>query len=269
MNSTGTFQIGYRSSSEFYTGYISNFRVVKGTAVYTSAFTPPTSPVTAITNTSLLTNFTNAGIYDLTTRNVIETMGNADVNTAITKYGTGSLEFDGTGDVLSIAYSSIWDRFVTGNFTIEGWFYARTLTSYNGMLTHWRSNGTTGWTLETVGTGVFFYIWDTSINNYGSTGGGTFTTNQWNHVACVRNGATITVYLNGTAVGSTLSMTGRTTSESTDPLIIGGMWSNSGPSGGLDSEADWDGFIDDLRVTKGFARYTGNFTPPTSTFSKS
>jgi len=259
---------GYDNGSFYFKGYIADYKITTGTALYTGDFTVSSTPLTRGVNTTVLCNFINANIYDWTTRNVIETMGNAKVNTAITKYGTGSLEFDGTGDVLDITYSSIWDRFLLGNFTIEGWFYARTLTSYNGMLTHWRSNGTIGWTLETVGTGVFLYIWDTSISNYGLAGGGTFTTNQWNHVACVRNGATITVYLNGTAVGSTLSMTGRTTTESTDPLVIGGMWSNTGPSGGLDSEADWDGFIDDLRVTKGLARYTANFTPPTSAYRR-
>jgi hypothetical protein len=255
----------YSGGGYAFEGYVSNARIVKGTAVYTTTFTPPTAPLTAIANTSLLTNLTNAGIYDWTTRNVIETIGNAKVNTAITKYGTGSLEFDGTGDVLAVPHSPLWINFLTGDFTIEGWFYARTLTSYNGMVTHWRSNGTTGWTLETVGSGIFFYIRDISTNNYFNAGGGTFTTNQWNHVAVVKNGATITIYLNGTAVGDTLSMTGKTTSESTDPIVIGGMWSNTGPSGGLDTEADWDGFIDDLRITRS-ARYTANFTPPTSAF---
>jgi hypothetical protein len=241
-------------------GYLAGSRV-SSTAVYTGAFTP--SLPTVISGTQLLLNHTNAGIYDWTTRNVIETIGDAKVNTAITKYGTGSLEFDGTGDILDVAHSPLWINFLTGDFTIEGWFYARTLTSYNGMVTHWRTNGTTGWTLETVGSGIFFYIWNTATSGYAYAGGGTFTTNQWNHVACVKNGANITIYLNGTATGDTLSMTGKTTSESTDPIVIGGMWSGTGPSGGLDTTADWDGFIDDLRISR-FARYTANFTPPTS-----
>ena len=179
----------YSGSGYAFEGYVSNARIVKGTAVYTTTFTPPTAPLTAIANTSLLTNFTNAGIYDWTTRNVIETIDNAKVNTAITKYGTGSLELDGTGDILTVPHSPLWINFLTGDFTIEGWFYARTLTSYNGIVTHWRTNGTTGWTLETVGTGLFFYIWNTATSGYAYAGGGTFTTNQWNHVACVKNGA--------------------------------------------------------------------------------
>jgi len=84
-------QIGRRGDNTFYlNGYMSNARIVKGTAVYTAAFTPPTSPVTAITNTSLLTDFTNAGIYDATAINDMETVGNAQVSTAVSKFGGSS-----------------------------------------------------------------------------------------------------------------------------------------------------------------------------------
>jgi len=61
-------------------GYLNGVRFVKGTAVYTAAFTPPTAPLTAITNTQLLCNFTNAGIYDATSKNDLETVGNAQMH---------------------------------------------------------------------------------------------------------------------------------------------------------------------------------------------
>ena len=72
------------------TGYISDLRILKGTALYTTTFTPPTAPLTAITNTSLLLNFTNAGIYDATAKNVLETVGDAKISTAQSKWGGGS-----------------------------------------------------------------------------------------------------------------------------------------------------------------------------------
>jgi len=69
-------------------GYITDHRLVKGTAVYTSNFTPPTAPLTAITNTSLLLSATNAGIYDSAAKNDLETVGNAQVSTTQAKWGT-------------------------------------------------------------------------------------------------------------------------------------------------------------------------------------
>jgi hypothetical protein len=55
---------------------------------------------TAITNTSLLLLAPNAGIFDNTGKNNLETVGNAQIDTSVKKYGTGSMEFDGTGDYL-------------------------------------------------------------------------------------------------------------------------------------------------------------------------
>ncbi|MFN8996271.1 MAG: LamG domain-containing protein, partial [Pseudomonadota bacterium] len=101
-----------------WTGYLSNARIVKGTAVYTAAFTPPTAPLTAITNTSLLCNFTNAGIFDSASGNDLETVGNAQVSTTQAKWGTTSMAFDGTGDwLLNIDKPAL--RLGTAAFTIE------------------------------------------------------------------------------------------------------------------------------------------------------
>jgi hypothetical protein len=72
------------------------------TAFVYSSFTPPTAPLTAVTNTQLLCNFTNAGILDNAMMNDLETVGNAQISTSVKKYGTGSMYFDGTGDWLSV-----------------------------------------------------------------------------------------------------------------------------------------------------------------------
>jgi hypothetical protein len=111
-------------------GYISDIRVVKGTAVYTTTFTPPTAPLNAITNTSYLLKFTNAGIYDHAMLNDLETVGNAQVSTSVVKYGTGSMYFDGAGDYLSRPASSLY-ALGTGDFTIEAWVYANTTITNN------------------------------------------------------------------------------------------------------------------------------------------
>ena len=76
-------------------GYLSDCRIIKGTALHTSTYTPPSSPVSVVSGTSILLNYTNAGIPDSAMMNDLETVGNAQVSTTQKKYGTGSLYFDG------------------------------------------------------------------------------------------------------------------------------------------------------------------------------
>ena len=133
-------------------GYISNLRVVKGAAVYTAAFTPPTSPLTAIANTSLLTCQSNRFVDNSTNAFVMTPSGDvsvqtfspfapSDVYSAATN--GGSAYFDGTGDNLTQA-SGQQVSFGTGNFTIEAWIYWTTSIASESAIM-W-GNGV-GWTL--------------------------------------------------------------------------------------------------------------------------
>jgi len=102
-----------------------------------------------------------------------------------------------------------------------------------------------------VGTTFDFYYGSSTL----SVTRPTFSTATWYHVAVVRNGATVTLYINGTS-SSSANFPSSTTSINTggtNPLKIGEY------AGGC-----IDGYIDDLRITKGVARYTASFTPPTS-----
>ena len=94
-------------------------------------------------------------------------------------------------------------------------------------------------------------------NDSGSTAinGGTVSASTWTHIAVVRSGSTITLYKNGTASGTQTSGQAFTTAGL---LRIGG--------GIVGNGNDFNGYIDDLRITKGIARYTTTFTPPTSAF---
>ena len=66
-SSTLPFRVGgTASTTEYFNGYISNVRMVNGTAVYTAPFTPPTAPLTAVTNTTLLLNANNASTVSYT-----------------------------------------------------------------------------------------------------------------------------------------------------------------------------------------------------------
>jgi hypothetical protein len=135
-NAAWEFRIGNYSNNttRYWNGYISGFRAVPNTAVYTSAFVPPTAPPTAITNTQLLLNFTNAGIVDSTAKNVLETVGNAQISTAVSKFGGSSMYFDGTGDYL---FSPVSQNFsFPGDFTIEGWMNTSTTSTEGGAYSH-------------------------------------------------------------------------------------------------------------------------------------
>ncbi len=81
---TSTLALGARyTGSDFLNAYVSDLRLVKGTALYTSSFTPPTAPLTAVTNTSLLLNCTNGAIFDNAMMNDLETVGNAQISTSV------------------------------------------------------------------------------------------------------------------------------------------------------------------------------------------
>jgi hypothetical protein len=230
------------------TGYISGLRLLNGTG-YTS-ITVPTAPPTAITNTSLLCNFTNAGIFDNTGKNNLETVGDAQIDTTTKKYGTGSMEFDGTGDWLLMANTPD-QQLGTGNFTIEFWVYLATgdIGSNRGLVA--KGGASTGFlvSLNTTEKVVFTFTSSTITST------GAITTNAWNHIAVVREGtgSNLTkIYINGTNDGTgTVS----TDFNQTEVMYVGCNRAAGDPM---------KGFIDDLRITKGIARYTANFTAQTS-----
>jgi len=228
-----------------FTGYISNVLLVDGSATTTV----PTSPSTAVTGTSLLLNFTNAGIFDTATMNDLETVGNAQVSTSVVKYGTGSMAFDGTGDYLDAKRAALIPS--TGNFTVEAWIYPTSFSNYPCILSQ-GTTATTGRFLFSLNatTGALFMQISGTSGTFGS--GSTITLNTWQHVAVVRNGSTFTGYVNGVPCGTTYTSTDAIQNTST---WVGNSWGNE----------YFFGNIDDLRVTQA-ARYSGNFTPPPARF---
>lgn len=256
---TDNFNIGTgRTPSNYITGYLSDVRVVIGTAVYTSNFTPPTAPLTAITNTAFLCNFTNAGIYDNAMRNVLETVGNAQISTSVKKYGTGSMRFDGTGDYIK-GLPSNNTIFGTSDFTIECWIY---VSSLPGAYATIMMQGPPVQMFVTSASKIACWFNDNDntlsyiVSNLQSAG--SVSLNTWHHVAVVRSGTSFKVYLDG--IGGTAQTSSLAVANSANGVTVGITNSNTYP---------FNGYIDEFRVTKGVARYTGNFTPPTVAFPNS
>ena len=240
-------------TNQVFNGYISNLRTTN-TAVYTGAFTPTTTPLTAVANTQLLCNFTNAGIIDNAMMNNLETFGDAKISTTQSKFGGTSMYFDGTGDYLYVP-SNINNALGTGDFTLECWVNATSIPSDVGIFES-RTNGigatANGFTLTAFSSSVIrIYSNGVLISSTGTTYVGT-----WCHVAVVRSSGIWNLYINGVSQGTNSASRDLT---NTDAVIGAGRYaSDSTPN------AFFPGYIDDFRITKGYARYTSNFTPPTS-----
>jgi hypothetical protein len=248
----------YSGLPAYYQGYISSYRVVKGTAVYTSNFTPPTAPLAAISNTSWLVNFTNGGITDATAKNDLETVGNAQISTTQSKWGGSSIAFDGTDDRLT-NNNYVNQNLVmgTGDFTIEGWFYTASPATNRGLF----QISTTAGGLEAGNTNNIAVYCSSSVlgvyyNDTFKAGTTSISSSTWTHFALVRNSGTTKLYVNGTA-DSGFGSNADTRNYTGGYIVVGGYFSTS---------FLWNGYIDDLRITKGYARYTANFTAPTAPF---
>ena len=189
--------------------------------------------------------------------------GDAQISTAQSKFGGSSLSLDGNGDYVDLPQST--NQLTSDDFTIEFWFR---INSGAGSSTY----GILGSFNQESGTYKGFYFFTTSARPQvyfqaycGSDGWaevnkdqGTRTAlsnNTWYHVAVTRNGSTWRLFLNGTQEDSITLDSSITDAGSTTRLGSGGPIETSG----------WfNGYIEDLRITKGVARYTSNFTAPTT-----
>ena len=241
--------------------HISNFRMLRGTGLYTSNFTPPTSPLTNVTNTVVRGNSTNRFLDSYNVALSITTNGNPRIQPfspfapsasydATTNGGSGY--FDRSGDYLSAQDSDF--AFGTGDFTVEGWVRFNTWSTGTGS-----GRGvfhiTTGYLNSTVygpalgvddsGNWHIYHVSGATALAYGPI------PNEWTHFAYVRNSSTSTVYLDGVSVWTASDSNDYTWSH----LVVGGYYSSS---------FLLDGYISSFRVVKGTAVYTSAFTPPTS-----
>jgi hypothetical protein len=234
---------------------VSDLRVTKGTALYTSAFTPPTAPV-GNTNASLYLPMDNVGIYDKTGNHTLELSGDTSTSTTYTKYSNTSA-FTDTGGILIKQVPS----FGSIDFTIEGWFYPTEVPGTgNAFIGHaWGGYGS-----------FLFYSSNTQYSLYMSGSGSgwdivsgenvnvTPWTGSWKHFAFTRSGNVLRVFLDGTQTYTkTISGSLMAVTEGTNDILSIGSAINgtSGVHGAM--------YVENFQVLKGVAKYTANFTPPT------
>jgi len=253
--------IGLNSSyaPESVQGYISDLRVVNGSSLGTSNFTPPTAPLTAITNTSLLLSGTNAGIIDKS-QSVKTLTLNGDVKSSTTqsKYLSSSMYFDGTGDYLELSRGQDLDIFNLGtsDFTVEMWLFPTDLSNSGTIISFIRANNTSDDNhphIYRAASELRFYTDGTD-----KISGGTLSLSTWHHVAISRSGNDHKMFLDGSQVGSTY--TASNTYTQGRPVVA----SYNDTLTTVGSANLFTGYISDVRITKGLARYTSNFTPPTA-----
>lgn len=239
-----------------YKGYVTDFRIVNGTALYTTDFIPPSGPLAVVPNTSLLlggraATMFDAGVHiDVSSNGVITNASAFPVN----KWGTGSMYFDGQS-TLSTAASDLFN-FSGGTWTVEGWFYVQTVPSSDCPILMIGTGGNTNSYAAIVITSNMAI--ESKVPVVGSTAIATTTSvfafRTWTHIAVSMNNGLGRIFVNGILRAGPVG--GVTQMSNVEAAITIG----ADPSAQFGSI--FNGAINDLRITKGVARYTGNFTPP-------
>ncbi len=246
------------SAGTNFSGYLDEVRVTKGRAMYAGAFSPPLAPFVA-SNTVLLihadgANGSTAFIDSSVNANTLTAAGTAQVTTANQKFGTGSLDLHNSIASWLNTNNAADFNFGAGPFTIEAWVYITANPTAGVILAQWAAQ-----------FGVFLNFNNNSISfqysSDGSTGFSVVTSytpphNTWYHLAVDRDASNVLrVYANGVVLSSqTFAVT---LFPSTDNAIIGNL-----PPG-----FQFPGQFDEIRVSKGVARFAGAFTPPTQAYA--
>jgi hypothetical protein len=212
---------------------------------------------TPFSNVSLLLHFNGANnsttFTDSSTNAFTVTrFGNTVISTAQSKFGGASALFDGSGDYLEIAGNSAFQ--FPGDFTVE--YHARpSVITLNKTIIE-IGLFTDGILMRSAAETNFDYAYVNTVQpTYNFPG--RLNSNVWYHAALTRAGTDVRYFINGIQVGPPATVSGTVNSASAAVRIGRNRHT---------STDDYNGYIDELRITKGFARYTANFTPPTAAF---
>ena len=249
-----------------FNGYIDDYRVTNGIARYTSNFTPPTEQLPAPSdpyseNVSLLLHMDGLSgsqvFADSSTNNfTLTAFGGAQIDTSIKKFGSAAASFNGIDSYIDV--DGLPADYLSNDFTIEFWVWVNAGNS--GFRTVFSAfphyslsinlNGSVQETQISIGNGTVWQGAPAIISQ------DSLSLEVWNHLALVSYNGTITLYHNGVSQGTTnILPTGFT------QKLRFGAYDNTVGDGEF-----FNGYIDELRITKGFARYTSNFIPQTAPF---
>lgn len=180
----------------------------------------------------------------------ITVYGNASVSTTVKKFGASALAFDGNGDYLKVNDIDAFG-FGTADFTSEAWVYLSNLNTDKTITDFRELNGSDGGTFFIHNQNkLAFWEGTTVLGNAGTA----LTIGAWYHVAVSKQSGVYRFFLDGVLQSSVSNSTNLGTDR---PCGIGAAVDNVGAG-----TSAFNGYIDDLRITKGVARYTANFTPP-------
>ena len=179
--------------------------------------------------------------------------GGAKISTAQSKFGGASARFSASGDNIAMATVAS-DSISTGDFTLELWAYWNSFGSdkkyivcADSVSAYWQFRHDSA-----TGPGLVYNAGSTIVSQGSNSG---WSTGVWYHVALVRSGDVFTIYRDGVAIASAIAAA---TLGHYGTLTIGGTQVDAGSSS--------DSWFDEVRITKGVARYIGNFSPPNAPF---
>jgi Concanavalin A-like lectin/glucanases superfamily len=182
--------------------------------------------------------------------------GNAQLDTAQSKFGSSSLLLDGSGDYLDLQGGADFD-FGTGDYTMEMWVRPSALTSFHTLLALDVGTRSFVWYIN-ASSGVGFEFRTIAAATGGAYNATPVATGVWTHLAIVRKAGVQTSYVGG--------QPSATQPDTAQYFVNAGVMKVGRQSAGSLQYAGW---IDEIRITKGVALYDGAFTPPTSSFPRS
>ena len=264
---SGDLYLGWDGSSEKFIGYISDLRIVSeslygsyGTSTSAANFNLPTAPLASNSNAILHFKGTDASIIDKSQGANLKLVGNTTGSTTQAKFSnTKSMYFGGetSGDYIRVMSTDEQLNLGKDPFTIEAWVFPDGAIGNNTILSGGQSSTNRFDITGLLSTGLRFFVSSTVSCDEDFTEP---SANVWSHIAFVRNGTSLSFYINGT-----LDRTATISADlSLDMLSYYLLIGERGHLQNLAISDCWDGYIQDLRITKGLARYTANFTPPTA-----
>lgn len=241
----------FGSGARAYNGQLDDLRITKGVARYTTGFTPPTKPIRyPVQGNVVLCIPFNHVIEDISPREIaLTSFGNVAISATQSKFNGNSGVFDGSGDYLTFA-NATWNDLSSKPFTVEMYVRFTALAAAQVLMYKGWYGSDEGFSFFVSPTNMSF-----STNNANTiiNKSYTFTTDTWYHLAWVHDGTNLTFYVDGNSIGSSAATV-------TNVSRVGTI----GTSASNNPGNYFNGYMQDLVVTTGYAKYTANFVPPVS-----